>query len=309
MEWAVAGALAGWAGARLAGADRLRFTEAWAVPLMSFTPQVAAGAWSSALLLRGPGPAGVAAAAGAALAVAVGPRAVPYRQPPAAGPVLRVLTANLLVGRAVPAAVVELASRQQADALFVQELTDGEEARLERAGLSDLLPYRVTQPAGYGTRGSIYARYPLHGGPPAVPSAVRCTARLDLPSGYSVRLTCIHAAPPKPPWAAGAAARWRGQLSALPGPGGSPCILAGDFNATLDHAQFRLLLRRGYVDAASQIGHGLSPTWGPRPGRRPALLAIDHVLTDRRCAVLSTSAHLLAGSDHRALYAELGLPA
>jgi endonuclease/exonuclease/phosphatase family metal-dependent hydrolase len=39
------------------------------------------------------------------------------------------------------------------------------------------------------------------------------------------------------------------------------------------------------------------------------LLAIDHVLTDRRCAVLSTSAHLLPGSDHRALYAELRLPA
>src|SRR5579859_6002097 len=40
VEWAVAGALAGWAGARLAGADRLRFAEAWTVPLLSFTPQV-----------------------------------------------------------------------------------------------------------------------------------------------------------------------------------------------------------------------------------------------------------------------------
>ena len=40
MEWALAGALAGWAAARLAGADRLRFAEAWAVPLLSFTPQV-----------------------------------------------------------------------------------------------------------------------------------------------------------------------------------------------------------------------------------------------------------------------------
>lgn len=114
--------------------------------------------------------------------------------------------------------------------------------------------------------------------------------------------------PPKPPWSPGATARWRGQLSALPEPGDSPRILAGDFNATLDHAQFRRLLRRGYVDAASQAGNGLSATWGPQPGRRPALLAIDHVLTDRRCAVLTTSAHRLAGTDHRALYAELRLP-
>ena len=98
----MAAAVAGWAGVRLAGADRLRFAEAWAVPLLSFTPQVTAGAWVSALLLRGAGPAAVAAAAGAALAVAVGPRAVPCGQPPAAGSVLRVLTANLLVGRRRP---------------------------------------------------------------------------------------------------------------------------------------------------------------------------------------------------------------
>ena len=310
VEWGVAGALAGWAVARLAGADRLRFAEAWAVPLLSFTPQVTAGAWASALLLRGAGPAAATAVAGAALTAAVGPRAVPSRQPPAAGPVLRVLTANLLFGRAGADEVAELVGRQHADVLFVQELTDEAAARLQRAGLGDLLPHQVTQPKSHRTRGSIYARYPLRGGPPAAPpSAARCTARLDLPSGQSVELACIHAAPPKPAWSPGATARWRSQLSALPGPGDSPRILAGDFNATLDHAQFRRLLRRGYLDAASEVGHGLSPTWGPRPGRRLALLAIDHVLTDRRCAVLTTSAHWLTGSDHRALYAELRLPA
>jgi endonuclease/exonuclease/phosphatase (EEP) superfamily protein YafD len=310
MEWAVAGALAGWAAARLAGADRLRFAEAWAVPLLSFTPQVTAGAWTSALLLRGAGPAATTAVAGAALTATVGPRAVPHCQPPAAGPPLRVLTANLLAGRAGAEAVVELVGRMHADVLFVQELTDEAAARLQQAGLAGLLPHLVTQPMQHSTRGSIYARYPLRGGTPAVPvSAARCIARLDLPSGQFVQLACVHAAPPRPPWAPGATARWRSQLSALPAPGEDPCILAGDFNATLDHAQFRRLLRRGYVDAASQVGNGLSLTWGPRPSRRPTLLAIDHVLLDRRCAVVTTSAHLLAGSDHRALYAELRLPA
>jgi endonuclease/exonuclease/phosphatase (EEP) superfamily protein YafD len=309
VEWAVAGTLAGWAAARLAGADRLRFAEAWAVPLLSFTPQVTAGAWVSALLLPGAGPAAAAAAAGAALTAAVGPRAVPYRQPSAAGPVLRVLTANLFAGRAVAEAVVGLASRMHADVLFVQELTDDAAAGLQRAGLGDLLPHRVAQPVLDGARGSIYARYPLRAGPLAAQAPVRCTARLDLPSGQFVQLACIHATPPRPVWSRGAAARWRSQLSALPAPGDSPRILAGDFNATLDHVHFRRLLRRGYADAASQAGHGLSPTWGPPSGRSLGLLAIDHVLTDRRCAVLTTSAHWLAGSDHRALYAELRLPA
>ena len=185
---------------------------------------------------------------------------------------LRVVTANLLVGRAAAGAVVELACRTHADVLFVQELAGG--ASTAAAGRAQRsLPYRVTQPVPHGARDGIYARYPLRGGPPAArPSAARCAARLVLPSGPVVQLACIHAAPPKP-WSAGAAARWRGQLfalAALPAPGGSPRILAGDFNATLDHAQLRRLLRSGYADAASQAGHGLSPTWGPRPaGPRP----------------------------------------
>jgi endonuclease/exonuclease/phosphatase (EEP) superfamily protein YafD len=311
IEGAVAGALVGWAAARLAGADRLRFAEPWAVPLLSFTPQAAAAAWAGALLLRGKGPAAAAAIAGAALAAAVGPRAIPSRQPAAAGPVLRVLTANLLVGRAAADVVVELAGRQQADVLFVQELTCEAEAILQRAGLSDVLAHQVTRPVAEGTRGSgIYARHRLTGGPPGPPfSAARCTARLDLPSGQFVQLVCIHTPAPKPPWVPRATARWRAQLSALPTPGDVPFILAGDFNATLDHAQFRRLLHIGYVDAASQAGNGLALTWGPRPHRRPALLAIDHILADRRCAVLTTSVHRLTGTDHRALYAELRLPA
>ncbi len=68
---------------------------------------------------------------------------------------------------------------------------------------------------------------------------------------------------------ASATARWRSQLSALPPPGADPVILAGDFNATLDHAAFRRLLDLGYADAASQVGNGLAATWGPRPHRRP----------------------------------------
>jgi endonuclease/exonuclease/phosphatase family metal-dependent hydrolase len=199
-----------------------------------------------------------------------------------------VVTANLLVGRARAGAVVELAGRLGADVLFVQELTGAAAGGLARAGLGELLPYRVTQPGPARSRGSIYARWPLRGGVSgAGGSAARCTAGLELPSGGWVELVCVHAAPPRPPWSPGAA-RWRGQLAALPGPGAGPRIVAGDFNATVDHAQFRRLLRRGWVDAASRAGHGLSLTWGPRPGRRPALLAIDHVLIDPGCAVVTT---------------------
>jgi endonuclease/exonuclease/phosphatase (EEP) superfamily protein YafD len=259
--------------------------------------------------MRGRGPVAVSALAGAALTSAVLPRAVPRRPPRAHGPVLRVLTANLLHGSAEPGALLSLARDSAADVLFVQELTREAAARLHRCGIGGLFPHRVTAPAVRDT--GIYARHPLHAGPAAPAS---CTARLDLPSGASLQLVCVHAPPPKPPWRrASGAVSWRKELARLPSPGdlplaGLPVVMAGDFNATFDHAQFRRLLRRGYTDAAAQAGHGLVPTWGPEPGGRPPLLTIDHVLTDPRCAVRTTSAHRLAGSDHRALFAEIRLP-
>ncbi|HEV2373341.1 MAG TPA: endonuclease/exonuclease/phosphatase family protein, partial [Streptosporangiaceae bacterium] len=103
-----------------------------------------------------------------------------------------------------------------------------------------------------------------------------------------------------------AADLWRHDLCALPPAGHTLRILAGDFNATLDHGQLRSLLGSGYVDAAVQTGNGLVPTWGTEHG--PGLLTIDHVLVDRRCAVLATSVHDLPGSDHRAVYAVVRLP-
>jgi endonuclease/exonuclease/phosphatase (EEP) superfamily protein YafD len=88
-----------------------------------------------------------------------------------------------------------------------------------------------------------------------------------------------------------------------------PRVLAGDFNATADHAYFRDLLRLGHVDAASQLGKGLVPTWAPWGTRGgPGLLTIDHVLVDPRCPVLAASVHRVPGSDHHAVYAEFRLP-
>jgi endonuclease/exonuclease/phosphatase family metal-dependent hydrolase len=278
--------------------------------LFSFTPQVTAAAWACAVLLRRRGAATTAALAGAALAAAVAPRAMPRRQPPAAGPVLGVLTANLRLGRAAAEPVVELVRRTGADVLLLQELTWDAVTRLQRAGLDALLPNQMTEAVADGARGGgIYARHPLREGLAVAPASLaQPAARLDLPSGRCVQLVCVHALPPRPLGSPDAVSRWRRELSALPPPGDAPIILAGDFNSTLDHGQFRGLLRRGYVDAASQTGHGLVPTWGREPQGRPGLLALDHILVDPRCAVRAASVHRLPGSDHRAVHAELRLP-
>jgi endonuclease/exonuclease/phosphatase (EEP) superfamily protein YafD len=310
FSWAAAGVCAGWAAGRLAGVDRLRSVQAPLAPLMSFTPYVAAAAPLGSLLLRRKSSAAglVLGGSGVVLGALVLPRVVKRRRPEARGPVLRILTANLLFGMAEAEAVVELVRRTGADVLFVQELTDDAVTRLKQAGLGDLLGHEMLEGCGDDSHGSgIYSRFPLGEGIALGPSSMaQPTARLELPAGGPVDLVCVHPRSPVPMSSHERVARWRADLSVLPPPADPPRILAGDFNATLDHALFRRLLRLGHVDAAVQVGDGLRPTWGPKG--RPAILTIDHVLLDPRCAVLRTSVHMVPGSDHRALYAEIRLP-
>ncbi len=312
IPWLAVAGLAGFAAGRLAAADRSRRLEAPVAPLLSFTPQAAGAALLGAAALRRHRAAALAALTGLALAAVVRPRTVARPQPPAEGPVLRLITANLLAGRASEEAVVALARRQGADVLCLQELTEPAVARLKQAGLADLLPYEMTDVRGESARGSgIYSRFPLAEGLSQGPTyAAQPAARLALPGGRFADLICVHTSPPNPPTRA-RVARWREELALLPppsGPAGPPLILAGDFNATADHVAFRRVLGLGHVDAAAALGRGLVPTWGPWAGGGPGLLTIDHVLLDPRCAVLAVGVHRLPGSDHRAVSTQFRLP-
>jgi len=113
--------------------------DAPATALLSFTPQAAVAAPLAALGLgvaKRRGPAVTAALAAAALVAVVAPRARRRPQPKASGPLLRVLTVNVLCGRADAEAVVALVRRTGADVLFLQELTGGAMTRLARPVLT-----------------------------------------------------------------------------------------------------------------------------------------------------------------------------
>ncbi|HLM31474.1 MAG TPA: endonuclease/exonuclease/phosphatase family protein [Solirubrobacterales bacterium] len=102
---------------------------------------------------------------------------------------------------------------------------------------------------------------------------------------------------------------WESDIEALPGAVEAPLrVLLGDFNATLDQEAFRDLLDRGYADVGSTLGDGLTPTW-PTNRIFPPLVTIDHVLADERIGIDDYSVHDIPGSDHRAVFAELTLPA
>jgi endonuclease/exonuclease/phosphatase (EEP) superfamily protein YafD len=307
VAWLLVAACAAWAAVRLLGLER-GFPL---VPLIAFTPLMAVAAVLVAAvvaLLRQRAAAVVAAGLAAVLVVTVAPRALggPTEPDGEAGPRLRVLSVNMHFGTGSPEALVELVRRMRPDALSVQELTPELARALDEAGLGELMPERVADPQPRGPGIGLYSRFQLV--PGSAPGSRRnpvAVASARVPGGRAVELVAVHATAPL----RDRLGDWRGDLRSLPGatPGGPVRILAGDFNATLDHAELRRLLETGYEDAAAEVGAGLRATW-PHGRRFPPPVAIDHVLADERCGVRAFSVHPIPGTDHRAVFAELVLP-
>lgn len=282
------------------------------VAAVSFTPYAAVTAIvpvAVALVAREWILAAVAALALAALVLAVAPRALDGPQlagADAAGRPLVVMSTNLLFGDADPRDVLRIAREHGADVLSLQELTPAAVAQLDAAGARRLFPHRVLRPSASATGAGLMARRPLRAVAVPPPDAPRqLQAALALPGGGQLGIVSVH---PRPPLSAGQVRAWKAVLRALPGPtqGGRPQVLAGDFNATLDHRELRRVLDRGYVDAADATGDGLRPTFPSLAALPP--ITIDHVLVPRTIRVRRVTTHAVAGSDHRALIAVLVLP-
>jgi endonuclease/exonuclease/phosphatase (EEP) superfamily protein YafD len=305
LIWAAVVPVAMWTLIRVLGLDR-GFPV---VPLMAFTPYMAVAALlvaGVAVALRNWAAAAVTGVATLCLAAAVLPRAVGDGTADAAGhETLTVLSTNVYRGHADPDAVIALVDRYQPDLLNVQELTPGFARKLRAAGIYERLPHRITEVSRGAAGGGMFSRLPLRPLDRGRPSFFRMPrAELRLPDGRRVRVIDVH---PLTPSRNGIEA-WRDALEDFPSGGrGAPWILAGDFNATLDHSELRDLLDRGYRDAGEVAGQGLTPTW-PRDSELGPLITIDHVLADRRLGVVEYAVDEMPGSDHRAIHAVVALP-
>ena len=283
------------------------------VAMMAFTPYVTASAivpLAVALVAREWVVAAVAALALGLLALALAPRALDGPQHAGAeraGRPLVVMTTNLRFGGADAREILRLVRAYDVDVVSLQELTPDAVARLDDAGAHRLLPGRVLAPGARGEGTGLMARRPLR--PLVAPRAgqpEQLQAALRLPGATQLTIACVH---PDPPLSAGAVRGWRAVMWTLPPPSadGRLTVLAGDFNATLDHRDLRRLLARGYTDAADATGDGLRPTFSTARPLPP--ITIDHVLVPAAIGVRRVTAHAVAGTDHRALIAELVLAA
>lgn len=221
---------------------------------------------------------------------------------------LRVMTANLQLGRADPARLVRAAVQRRVDVLVLEEVTPQVVAGMRAAGLPRAFPHRAGRPADGAGGTMVFSRARLE--------RVR-RIRTGF-AGYSMRvrdgrhavtLVAVHSRPPL-----GGAADWAADLNAVRAAavaGQGPTMVVGDFNATTDHLPMRDLAGRGFDDAATEAGSGWQPTW-PSAARLPVLgvrvpplVAVDHVLVNQSLHAVRTQAVSLPGTDHRALLAIL----
>jgi len=306
IAWAVTVPLLLWAMIRIGGLER-----GWPlVQVVAYTPYALLltllGLLLVVLLRRGAA-AFFLAVAVVGFALAVVPRELGTARTLAGGHPVRILAANLARGGADAGQVLDLARSRDADLVVLTELDPGFAAELDRLGIATLYPERViaeSRPDAIGT--GIWSRWPLtpNGRLDTRPNQPR--AIVEVPASLPIELVAVHPTAPAGPRST---REWERDFDRLPAAGSAdlPLVLAGDFNATLDHANLRDLIETGYRDAGESAGRGLVSTW-PSRLKWPLPVTIDHVLAERGIAVADYDVEKIEGSDHRAVYAELTLP-
>ena len=279
------------------------------VQLTAFVPYLTvacAVATIAVVLTRRPVASAVASVAVIALAACLLPRALGSPAPDSGTPLV-VMAMNMRLGGADAESIVDLVREAGVDVLAVQEITPRAEAALLAAGLGETMPFQEIH-LELGAAGSaIFSRLPFSDSgmrKASEPGFNQAYATVTLGNGTSVTVESVHPVAPIEQ-----VDRWlTGLRNQIPGDApGPPRILAGDFNATLDHRALRDLLATGYRDAADAVGAGFTPTW-PFYGRRSAVtprIAIDHILVPDGIGVRDFRAVTVARTDHRAIIATL----
>lgn len=232
---------------------------------------------------------------------------------PTGGTPLKVLSFNTYEGQADVRALAALIRTDQPDLVSFPEAGNRFASRL--APLIEPLGYRLHSTTGKGrkdvTNVTAAASDRLGAVTVSIGRETSTFPYVDVAGGSlgSLHFVAFHSVAPVP----GAVPKWVADMNLLKKwcGAGSSAIVAGDFNATLDHSALRAGTA-GCGDAAAERGDGLIPTWGPYsagPGVRAVIgPQIDHVFATTGIAAEAFAVHDIPGSDHRAITSTLRLP-
>jgi endonuclease/exonuclease/phosphatase (EEP) superfamily protein YafD len=257
-------------------------------------------------------PVAVPSAVGALVVLVIGTAMVVPRvvadPVPTTGTPLTVLSFNVFEGRADPQALADAIAREKPDLVSLPEAGPRYAAKLGP----------LVEPLGYKLQTSRERAADVNSVTALVSDRLgdvsfrigREAANfpyLEVTGGGlgQLRFVAFHAASPQPR----ALDSWRADLGLLPQwcTGSTPAIVAGDFNATLDHSTLRNGMA-GCSDAADQRGDGLAPTWSPSQRTRFIGPQIDHVIATPGIEAETFQVLDLPGSDHLPILSRLRLP-
>ncbi|GAA3107119.1 endonuclease/exonuclease/phosphatase (EEP) superfamily protein YafD [Kribbella aluminosa] len=291
----------------LFGLDELTpFTQ-----VAAFRPQAVAVVLVLALLMlvrRGwriaAGLIGVLALIGAALTA---PRQFSAARPaPAGSRVLTIMVANVFGGGARATDVAQLIRDRKPDLVSLPEAQADVREKI-RALLPDQQYKGYTdQPSSAAPSATSVLVSPALGGVAFASEPGTTFGNIVVTGGNlgAVRLIAYHGYPPLPD----AVATWAHDLlkvrewcSQDP-----PTVIAGDYNATVDHAYLRSALGGYCRSVGPSVGGGLDGTW---PADQPAVLRtqIDHVVVTRQFEPGTFTTYSIHGTDHRAVVATIAL--
>lgn len=209
----------------------------------------------------------------------------------AADETIRVVTANLQLGQASPALVSHLMDKP-ADLVFVQECDDRCVAALQAPDVRRALPHRLMDPDPSPGGAAILSVWPIEDMTVPETTMSQPAAKVFSPLG-DLTIRSAHPTPPVP----GSMDDWSEDLAELArfaAEAEGPVIIAGDFNATPYHRQYRDIADSGSLIEAVGAYPGTWRSGWPGFLRTP----IDHILIPDNWRAVSTTVEELEGSDH-----------
>ncbi|KJC63838.1 endonuclease/exonuclease/phosphatase family protein [Agreia bicolorata] len=228
---------------------------------------------------------------------------------PADEQAIRLVSANVLYDNQHIRELGDDIAAEEPDVVVLQEVTPEVLTELGRSDLWTMYPYRMTAPEPLFHGAATFSKYPIDDGHSIdVGGSPMLLTDLQTPSG-TLRVINVHTVAPL---TTQDARSWAGQfpdLAKMVSTSPYPIVLAGDFNATLDHAPLDALVDGDVRDAFQEAGSGFGNTWPEWGGPLPPLMRLDHILVNDEIQVGSVVEEVSIGSDHRRLNVELGLPA
>lgn len=213
---------------------------------------------------------------------------------------IRIATANILLENSDPVGAVLALVEEEPDIILLQEVPAAIVLELRSHPALEAYQWSIATTSDRRGRRMTFSRVPLDDLriEPLDPASV-VVATVSV-SGVPIEIVNVHLTSPLGPRNIESWERQLRELSARVHQRSEPIVLAGDFNATVHHAAFRILMEKDLLDAHVEVGRGPGFTWGP-PVFGVAVMRLDHVLSTAELEPVRIRRLPANGSDHRPL--------